>query len=131
MKLFNLFKKKNKVSNKDIILFDTSNVNIPEYESLSKKDKIRVENFKREIKVEDYNTINNYIDSKRDTGSKITNLLIGMLIELKEELESLNIKTNLRNNFTVNNEVLVNYQIKCKKIKERNNFKNNCYRRIN
>ncbi len=116
MKLFNLFKKKNKVSSKDIILFDTSNVNIPEYENLSNKDKRIVEEFKKEIKVEDYNTISSYIDAKRDTGSKITNLLIGMLIELKEEAENLSIKISLRNNFIVNNEVLVNYQIKCKKI---------------
>ncbi len=116
MNLLNLFKKKSKVSNKDIILFDTSNIDMPEYENLNSEDKFIVERLKKEIRLEDYNTINNYIDFKRDTGNKITNLLIGMLIELKEELESLSIKINLRNNFTINSESLVNYQIKCKKI---------------
>ena len=117
VKIINKFKVKKEVSEEhDIVTLDNKVIYLPNYQELSKEDKIKVDSYMQEININNFDTLINYSNELRNKSKDITNLLIKFLYELEQVSESLTIKKDLGRKIEINQNELVDYEIKYAKI---------------
>ncbi len=116
-KIISKFKSKKIVSEEhDIITFDNKIIYLTNYQELTGEDKIKVDNYKEKININNFDTLIKYTNELRDKSKDITNLLIKFLYELEQVSESLTIKKDLGKVVELNQYELLDYEIKYAKI---------------
>ena len=122
MKLFdkvkNVFKKKNTiVNNGNIVLYNLNDVFVPEYDSLSYEDKLKVSEYEKEINIKDLNSLSQYNNDIPKKGEFLSNLSVKYLEELidvirrddktEKELEKIDIDLAIKNEiiYVINEEL--------------------------
>ncbi len=122
-KIINKLKVKKVVSEEQsIVSLDSKIIYLPDYQDLTLEDKIKVDNYKKEININNFDTLINYTNELREKGKNETGLLINFLYELEQVLESLTIKKDLGKEIKINQYELVDYEIKLAKIISLNNI---------
>ena len=124
-KLINKLKAK-KINSEEhgVVTFADKTIYLPNYQELMQEDKIKVDNYKEEININNFDTLINYTNELRDKSKDITNLLIKFLYELEQVSESLEIKKDLGREAKIDQYELVDYEIKYAKITSLNNILN-------
>ena len=116
-KIISKFKGRKIVSEEhDIVTFDNKTIYLTNYQELTGEDKIKVDNYKEEININNFDTLIKYTNELRNKSKDITNLLIKFLYELEQVSESLTIKKDLGKVVELNQYELLDYEIKYAKI---------------
>ena len=122
-KIINKFKVKKVISEEQsLVSLDSRIIYLPNYQDLTLEDKIKVDNYKKEININNFDTLINYTNGLREKGKNETRLLINLIYELEQVLESLTIKKDLGKEIKINQYELVDYEIKLAKIISLNNI---------
>ena len=75
VKIINKFKVKKEVSEEhDIVTLDNKVIYLPNYQELSKEDKIKVDSYMQEININNFDTLINYSNELRNKSKDITNI---------------------------------------------------------
>ena len=122
-KFINKFKgKKIILEEHNIVTLADKPIYLPNYQELTIEDKTKIDNYKKEININNFDTLISYTNELRDKSKDITNLLIKFLYELEQVSESLAIKKDLGKDIKINQYELVDYEIKYAKITSLNNI---------
>lgn len=109
----NIFKRNTKeqeTNQKELTIYDTSLVNLPEFKKLSEKDKKEVLEYLKEIDLNNLESLINYNTNISKEGEKVSKLLIKFLYELEEIIRKDN-KTREELNEELVNLIIKNLKI--------------------